>query len=163
MGAAHSNHCHCGAVATHPRAPLPNRAAQHSSGNASCIPPCMLQEGLERIRKCFCDRTNHTEHWTILQRLTVITRTDKTTLRAWQDHDRNSRQGRTRLHLKRDCHRQTDYHNFQRQHPWTRHHLCKPHALLAASASHHAMTLAQLCTPGGDMTSFHSMLQYQGP
>ena len=28
----------------------------------------MLAQELERIRKCFCDRMHHTEHWTILQR-----------------------------------------------------------------------------------------------
>jgi hypothetical protein len=69
--------------------------------------------------------------------------------------NRNNRQGQTRLHLKRDCHSQTtDYHNLQRQHPWTWHQLCKPHALFAAPASQHAMTPVELCPPGGDMTSF---------
>lgn len=81
----------------------------------------------------------------------------RTTLHAWQDHDRNSRQGQTGLHLKRDCHCQTtDYHNFQRQHPWTQHQLCKPHALFAASTSRHATTPAQLCQLGGDMTSVNT-------
>jgi len=106
LWAAHSNHGHCGVTATHPSAPPPNKAAQHSSGNASCISTYMLEQGLEIIRKCFSDRTKHAEHWTILQRPKVITRTEKTTLHAWHD-DRNSRRGWTRLHLKRDCHHQT--------------------------------------------------------
>ena len=107
LGAAHSSHAYCGATATHPAAPPPNRAAQHSSSNTSCISAYMLEQGFERIRKCFSDRTNRTGDWTILQQSTVITRTEKTTFRAWQDHDRNRRWGRTRLNLKRDCHRQT--------------------------------------------------------
>jgi hypothetical protein len=90
-------------------------AAQHSSSSATCISAYMLEQRLERIRKCFCGRTNHTKHRTILQWPTVIKRTDKTTLRAWQDHDCNSREGQTRLHVKRDCHPQTtDYNNLQR-------------------------------------------------
>ena len=165
LRAAHSNHGHCVAIATHPQAPPPNRAAQHSSGNAACI--CLYAwTRTWKNCKCFCNRSNHTKHWTILQRPTVITRRT----RQLSVHGKTTTVTVDRVepgyisNETRDCHRQiTDYHNLQHQHPSTRHWLYKPHALFAVSASRQCYGTCAAMSAGWWYKLHHSMLQYQGP
>lgn len=89
--------CHCNS----PTGPTAKQSSTAQFRQRSLYLPICLNKDLKELQVFLQQVESHQalDHFTASHSHHTQ---DKTTLRAWQDHDRNSRQGRTRLHLKRD-------------------------------------------------------------